>query len=73
MRTLIAGLLLFFGSHSLRIGTPGVRARLVARLGEGPWKGLCSLAALAGVVLMIRGLPAARGALAPLYVAPGWL
>ena len=73
MPTLIAGLLLFFGTHSLRILVPGVRARLVARLGEGPWKGLYSLAAIAGVVLMIRGFPVARGALAPLYVAPGWL
>jgi uncharacterized membrane protein len=73
MAMLIAGLLLFFGIHSLRILAPELRERLRARLGEGPWKGLYSLIAVAGLWLMIQGFATARAAFAPLYVAPGWL
>jgi uncharacterized membrane protein len=54
MTTLVLGIILFLGIHLLR-WTPA-RAPLVARLGEGPWKGLFSLIALAGLGLMIWGL-----------------
>ena len=73
MAMLIAGLLLFFGSHSLRILAPTRRERLLAQLGEGTWKTLYSLVAIAGLLMMIHGFTAARAAFAPLYVSPRWL
>ncbi|MCB9551417.1 MAG: NnrU family protein [Myxococcales bacterium] len=51
---LIAGLLLFVLGHFALSAAP-LRARLVARLGEGPFSGLYSLVALAGLALMTWG------------------
>jgi uncharacterized membrane protein len=73
MLMFVAGLAVFFGIHSLRIVAPALRDRLAARLGEGPWKGLSSLVAVAGFVLMVKGFGAARAAPVVLYVAPAWL
>jgi uncharacterized membrane protein len=67
MLLLIAGLLVFLGVHSIAIAAPGVRDRLVARLGERPWKGLFSLVALAGFVLLVAGFGAARASPVVLY------
>jgi uncharacterized membrane protein len=73
MALLIAGLLLFLGTHSLAILSPALRDRLAARLGAGPWKGLYSLASLAGFVLLIAGFGAARGTAIVLYHPPAVL
>jgi uncharacterized membrane protein len=73
MSMLIAGLLVFFGIHSIRILAPGLRDDLARRLGEWPWKGLYSLVAVAGFVLMVVGFGAARAAPVVLYVPPAWL
>lgn len=69
MAWLIAGLVLFLGAHSLQIVAPGLRSTLVARLGEGPWKGVYTLVSLAGFGLIIFGYGEARGG-TPLYVMP---
>jgi uncharacterized membrane protein len=61
MTLLIAGLIVFLGVHSLAI-LPGVKAGAVARLGEGPYKGLYALASFAGLVLIVWGFEAARAA-----------
>ena len=66
---LIAGLALFLGSHSVQIVAPGWRAGVIARLGDGPWKGLYTLAALAGLILIGYGYGQTRGA-EPLYALP---
>jgi uncharacterized membrane protein len=73
MGMLIAGLALFLGLHSWRIVAPRLRDRLVRRLGEGLWKGLYALVALAGFGLVIAGFGAARAAPVPLYAPPAWL
>src|SRR3974390_2202084 len=70
---LITGLVLFLGIHSIRIVAPGVRDRLLARLGEWPWKGLYSIIALAGFGLLIAGFGAARATPVFLYTPPAWL
>lgn len=62
MEALLLGLLLFVGVHSIRIVAGGWRTRQVARLGEKGWKGLYSLAALAGLVLMVWGYGQTRAA-----------
>ena len=40
MAALVLGLVIFLGLHSTRIFAEGGRARAIARLGEGPWKGV---------------------------------
>lgn len=72
MQTFVAGLVLFLGIHSIAIVAPRLRDRLAARLGEGPWKGLYSLASIAGFWLIIAGWSEARAASDVLWVAPGW-
>jgi uncharacterized membrane protein len=57
---LVVGLILFLGVHSLRVVVPGVRDGLLVNLGEGPFKGLYSVAALVGFVLIIWGFSLAR-------------
>ena len=55
MLWLIAGLALFFGVHvfsSLR----SARGHLIARLGEGPYKGIYALLSLAGFGLIVAGM-----------------
>ena len=40
MTLLVFGLLIFLGLHSIRIFAESGRERSIARLGEGPWKGI---------------------------------
>ena len=60
MTLLIAGLVLFLGVHSLRMLAPHWRAQTLERMGAGPWKGLYTLVALAGLALVAWGFDAAR-------------
>ena len=73
MAMLIAGLLLFFGLHSISIVVPGWRDRVVQRMGEGAWKGLYSLLSAGGLALMLVGFAHARADAAVLYVPPAAL
>lgn len=73
MPTLIAGLLLFFGLHSISMVAPGWRDDMVQRLGEGAWKGLYSLLSGIGLTLMIVGFAHARAHAAVLYAPPAVL
>jgi uncharacterized membrane protein len=54
MAVLILGLVVFLGAHSFTTFREA-RASLVARIGEGPYKGLYALASLAGLVLIVIG------------------
>ena len=69
---LILGLILFLGVHSVRVVADDWRAAQIARLGEGPWKGLYSLASLAGFVLIIWGYSQARNDPVVLWNPPMW-
>ncbi|WP_375192279.1 NnrU family protein [Marinobacter sp.] len=73
MTTLIVGLILFFGVHSLSIINEPFRNRLNSAMGEGPFKGLYSLVSLAGLVLIAWGYGAARMDPTVIYTPPGWL
>jgi len=57
---LVLGLVLFLGVHSIRIFAEGWRNQQVSRLGEGAWKGLYSVASVAGFVLLVWGYGQAR-------------
>jgi uncharacterized membrane protein len=70
MTMLILGLVLFLGLHSVRIFAEGWRTRQIARIGEGPWKGVYSLLSIAGFVLLIWGFGEARLQPVLLYAPP---
>ena len=72
MILLILGLIVFLGPHSLRIFADSWRSAQIARIGEGPWKGLYSLISIAGFVLLIWGYGRARGATTVLWQPPSW-
>ena len=67
---MLFGLILFLGTHSVRIFAEGWRTRTIARIGPLVWKGVYALVSIAGFVLLVRGYGAARQASAPLYVPP---
>ena len=73
MILLTIGLLLFLGGHSISIINVGWRDAMAARLGDGPWKGLYSLVAVAGFVLIVVGYGSARLEAPVLYAPPIWL
>ncbi len=72
MAVLILGLVLFLGVHSTRIVADGWRGQMIARVGEKPWKGLYTLASVAGFILMIWGFGLARQEPIVLWAAPTW-
>lgn len=73
MTILLLGLVLFLGVHSLRALAPGLREAGIARFGVGGWKGLYSLLAIAGFVLMVFGYGEARENPVLLWTPPVWL
>src|SRR5471032_847869 len=72
MTALILGLLIFLGAHSVRIVADGWRTRHVARLGEMRWKGLYSLASVAGLALIVWGYGLTRELQIDLWIPPLW-
>ena len=69
MSCLIAGLALFLGVHvfsSMR----SARGHLIARLGEGPYKGIYSLLSVAGFALIVAGV--GRAPTIHLWNPPEW-
>ena len=60
MSLLILGLVLFLGTHSLRIFADGWRTTTRARMGEGAFKGVYTLLSLAGFALICYGYGLAR-------------
>lgn len=67
MALLVLGLVIFLGVHLVRAAAPNQRDRLIARLGEGPYKGLYSLTAIVGLALIAWGFPLAAGEGGSLY------
>ena len=72
MSSLILGLVVFLGVHSTRIFAEPWRAKRIAEMGEGKWKGLYSLASLAGLVLIVYGYGEARADPVMLWNPPVW-
>jgi len=72
MTLLILGLVLFLGAHSVRIVADDWRTKRVAAMGEGPWKAVYSIVAIAGFVLICWGYGEARTAPTVLYAPPVW-
>jgi uncharacterized membrane protein len=74
MLQLILGLVLFLGTHSVSIVRPDWRDQAAARIGATPWKLAFSALSVLGIVLIVFGYGAVRGA-DPilLYQPPAWL
>ncbi len=70
MTTLIIGLAIFLGVHSISIFANDWRDRMVARLGEKTWKALYGLASIVGFVLLVKGYGLARQDPVFLYEPP---
>ena len=69
---LILGLAIFLGVHSVRIVANDWRTTQIARFGEGPWKGLYSLASVVGFALIVWGYGQARLDPEVLWNPPVW-
>ena len=72
MTWLIVGLLAFLGIHSVSIVAPAWRDSMVARMGDGAWKGVYSVISIASFVLLIWGYGLARMDPTVLYTPPPW-
>jgi len=70
MLVLVVGLVVFLGVHSVSIVAADWRAATIARLGEGRWKGLYSLASAVGLLLIVAGYGMARREPLVLYTPP---
>ncbi len=55
MTILILGIILFIGTHMIRILAPGFRRAMVQKLGENGWKGVHGLASILALVVLIYG------------------
>ncbi|MGH8233344.1 MAG: NnrU family protein [Rhodanobacteraceae bacterium] len=73
MPTLILGLVIFLGAHSVHLLAPRWRDGMIARIGVIPWKGLYSLVSIIGFVLIVVGFGMARHMPVLLYAPPLWL
>jgi uncharacterized membrane protein len=72
MTLLLLGLVLFLGTHSVRIVADDWRSRRIAAMGLNGWKGLYSVLSIAGFVLIVYGYGAARLEPVVLYSPPVW-
>jgi len=72
MTLLILGLIVFLGTHSVRIFAEDWRGRQIARLGAGGWKGVYSLVSAAGLASIVYGYGLARAEPVQLWLPPVW-
>lgn len=70
MLMLVIGIAVFFCIHAVTMNRP-LRASLIERLGEGPYKGLYSLVSIAGFAMLVWGFVLYRqGGYIPLWEPP---
>ncbi|MEM9839169.1 MAG: NnrU family protein [Pseudomonadota bacterium] len=70
MTLIYLGLALFLGTHLFSAYAPSARAAVVGKIGEGPFKGLYSLASLGGFVLLVLGWRSTVPEI--IYTPPAW-
>ena len=73
MTTLLLGLAIFLGTHSISIIAPHWRNRMAQSLGLRTWQAAYAIVALIGFVLVVRGYGEARLTAQVLYAPPQWL
>lgn len=72
MIMLVAGLVVFLGTHWVGAIAPRWREAQIARIGERRWKGAYSLVSIVGFVLLIWGYGRARADAVVLWTPPTW-
>ena len=72
MTYLVAGLLLFFVPHSLRLFADGWRRAQIARMGKRPWAIAYSIVSLVAFGFMVWGYGMARTEATNLWSPPAW-
>lgn len=72
MSLLVAGLLIFFGVHSIRICADDWRTAMIARHGELMWKAAYSIGSLLGFGLIVWGFGLSRVQPTVLWELPAW-
>lgn len=72
MALMIAGLVVFFAPHFVRMFVPSLREAGITRLGENGWKGLYSLVSLIGIVVIVFGWREFRPDASIVYDPPTW-
>ena len=70
---LVVGLVLFLGIHSVRIVAPAFRQANIDQRGLYAWKGIYSLVAILGFVILVWGYGIARQDPVVFWVAPAWM
>lgn len=73
MTALVLGLVLFIGMHSVRIISDKFRARQIDKVGIRTWRAMYAAVSLVGIVLIVAGYGAARGAPQVIWYPPVWL
>jgi len=73
MITLIIGLLLFLGPHSVRIFAEDWRNRQIKQRGANVWSGIYSIISIIGFVLIVHGYSETRLNPTAIWVPPEWL
>jgi len=70
---LIVGLVLFLGIHSVRIAAPEFRQAQIDARGLNIWKGIYSLVAILGFIILVWGYGIARQDPVVFWLAPAWM
>lgn len=73
MLTMIIGLILFLGPHSIRIFADDWRTRQITQRGENLWKAIYSICSIVGFVLIVNGYSDARVDPQVIWLPPQWL
>ena len=73
MATMIIGLILFLGPHSVRIFANDWRTRQINRHGEMLWQAVYSILSIAGFILIVNGYSEARMDPYVVWMPPLWL
>lgn len=73
MLILVAGLIIFFGIHLMRVVSDPLRTRIIDRLGETQYKGAYSALSLVGIMMVGYGYGQASIGALPLWDPPGGL
>jgi uncharacterized membrane protein len=73
MFVLVLGLIVFLGLHCIRIVADDWRKQQIARIGLNRWKGIYSIIAIIGFVLIVWGFGLARQHPVLVYLPPLWL
>ncbi len=72
MLILLLGLILFLGTHSIRVVADDWRANQIAAYGEIPWKAAYSVLSLLGLVIAIYGYGLTRVDAIWVWTPPTW-